>query len=876
MDHLQDATGARIYRPRAELFCTFDDLPSPKDAPERTFHDFCQLPEQLGWEIDDKCLTKQTRGSHPFDFVVQRWLYFEVLYQVFGHLRTLFHWNHFVDIDASNRPYVTTSQLPRFLIAWSESEQSSVPVERNRRLIRIQQVLDRARYFVLRCCTIDGPEGNTKWEINQLLALTLMVLGQTLTRAQTRIHRAVGFKIPGWCNYDLHNYGWGYSKLMFYHLTKEGWCKRAVYRLKALLQGNAIGLLYLYSILRESGPKGEEHKLCNEAECRQEVARVRNQYHHCSLDIRDHCSETVEHYGHPNQPLPCKAVLFRGEVNGKALAGVIKKGNIPLFQWNKTTKQLTLIEMSSFFDKSYAVFSHVWADGFGCFNKKNDIPLCVLNLFSNLLGKIAKQRDSGPGVPELFWIDTLCIPEAEEFSGERNKAIRQMHDIYTRAKYTVVLDQSLMRVMIGSGYSEPAMKIMMSNWMTRMWTLQEAVLSKNIYFNFSDRICSMGSLEDLYDGEDRSLHDCLPTVSHLYWEGILGAQRHVIRQQVAKKDGWQPKADSLADIWKALQWRSTAHPIHETLSLATMLNIDTQAFARPTDHKENTPQYDQECDRRMIKFLHQFAKLKPCPVPPGMIFLPGPRLSAKGFGWAPRTWLSSHEIESPDPLSLGDRESTRLTPQGLEVQFPGFLLHDLGDDRGTWSSREHFCFSIDSSLLQWYQVEPKEGPHFPTLDQLIGKDLAIILPRYPLGDLNEIALFVSIHYSRNGIRYVEILNRVLISRIGKQDDWSRKFRIGAKDARCAGQVLMSDTCWCVDGPYHQEDGIEAIGSYLAANGNKDEVLGTAGDQEPRKIQKSSTGLSLRQHARQGRSTLRRYIPNFNRQSESEGLPTDIP
>ena len=873
MDHLQDASGTRIYRPRVRLFCTFADVPSPKDASERTFGDFYHLPEKFGWQIDDNCLKTQTWGSYSLDFVVQRWLYFEVLYQVFGHLRTLFDWNDFVHIDSSNRSYVKTSKLPEYLIAWSECEKSSLPIisaERNRRLIRIQQVLDRSRYFVSKCCTTDSPEGNTKWEVNDLLALSLMVLGETLTRAQKLIHRAIDFNIPGWCNPELHSYGWGYSQRLFHELTKEGWCMRAVYRLKALLRGNTIGLMYLYSILRESAPKGEVHKLCNIDECRQEVSRTRNQYHHC-LHPKDDYSEKVDHYGAINQPVPCKSDPFRGEVDAAALAAVINQGSIPLFHWDKNNKKLTLVAMNSFSSKSYAVFSHVWADGFGCFDGKNDIPLCVLNMFSNLLTKIATLRDSGPEVPDLFWIDTLCIPESKKFSGERLKAIRQMHNIYTHARYTVVLDQSLMSVEIGSGYSEPAMKITMSNWMTRMWTLQEAVLSKNIYFYFKDRLCPMGHLEELFDDEDRSLHNCLPEVSHLYWKGILGSERQAIRQQVAKKDGWQPKADSLASIWKALQWRSTAHPIHETLSLATMLNADTETFARPTDHKQDTEEYGYECDRRMIELLHRFSKLKHCPIPPGMIFLPGPRLQRKGFGWAPRTWLSSHEIESPDPLSFDNQKGTRLTAEGLEVQFPGFLLHDLGDDRGTWNSREHFCFSTDSSLLQWYRVEPKEGPHFPAGGKLIGKELAIILPRLQLGDLSEIALFVSIQYSRNGVKFAEILNRVLISRIGKQEEWSQKFRTGAKDAMCAGQVLMPDTCWCVDGPFHQEDGIDAHDFWPSANGNTKDNLGLARDAQPGKLKKAWTGLTSRQRSphRSGRSNIRNFIPGLHRQKESE-------
>jgi len=342
------------------------------------------------------------------------------------------------------------------------------------------------------------------------------------------------------------------------------------------------------------------------------------------------------------------------------LARIVNSGNIPLFRFYKAEERLELVEMTQSSKKSYAVFSHVWSDGFGSFNKKNEFNLCVLDMFSTLLDKITEGRSGSKSpIPNFFWIDTLAIPVQEEYTGERIKAIGQMHNIYTHAEYTIVLDLSLMGVPLGSGYSNPAMKITMSKWMTRMWTLQEAVLSKNLYFNFHDRVCSMDRLEELFAEEDAVLHSCIPALSRTYWHGILGPQRHDIHEKFRNNEAWQPKADFLGKVWKAAQWRSTAHLVHETLALATMLNVDTKAFAGPSEFDEKTKEYRQKCDERMIDLLSLFSALAPCPIPPGMIFLPGPRLAKKGYGWAPRTWLSSREIDSPDPLSLDHSGTTR-------------------------------------------------------------------------------------------------------------------------------------------------------------------------------------------------------------------------
>ena len=369
-----------------------------------------------------------------------------------------------------------------------------------------------------------------------------------------------------------------------------------------------------------------------------------------------------------------------------------------------------------------------------------------------------------------------------------------MHKIYTHAKYTIVLDLSLMQVNSGSGYSDNAMKITMSRWMTRLWTLQEAVLSKNLFFCFKDRIYSMTHLEELFTKEDSDLHSCVPSLSRIYYDGILGEMRPKLHEEFRKDEGWKPSSNDLAAVWKATQWRSTARPIDEFLALAIMLNVDTKYFTRPGKREENSKEYQQDCDDRMVELLSRFAALSPCPIPPGFIFLPGPRLPKKGYSWAPRTWLSSREIDSPDPLSLPDLGNTRLTSEGLEVQYPGFRLHDLGGVREEWSDREDFYFPANSVLSVWYRVEPAEDTKlFPKAERLRGRDLAIIVPRLPILDPKETALFVVLKRAYAGIDYVEILNRVWISREENQDtlgNLSKRHRDGGPEAMSAGKSFL--------------------------------------------------------------------------------------
>ena len=685
--------------------------------------------------------------------VAQRWLYLELLLQTFGHLDG-FRLEEFITSDGDERSWITTRELRKYLERWMDWEKQSPNQDRVRRLVRIQQVLERARWVVSQYCSI---ETQTQWPVGRLLSLSFMALGETLSRALAKIQKATRVRLHGWWTYDLEVPGWGYSAHVLNQLGEERWCKRRIGMLRSLVQKNTIALLYLYA-LRDSNARGHQHLQCSEKRCvarffDEPTARPRElePYHHCTAPDGDNCSQ----FRSSRSTLsPCED--WRG-VNGNEIAGIINRGNIPLFRYhnNRAEKDLEIIEMSPSFDKCYAIFSHVWSDGFGPCDERirndiraNRLNICVLEMFSKLFETINRERSGQTSaVPETFWIDTLAIPVQDRYGDERVRAVRRMHDIYTHAKYTIVLDLSLVKVTKGSGYSAPAMKITLSNWTTRMWTLQEATLSKNIYFNFKDQVYSMQRLEDLYIEKDSKLHSCIPALARTYHRAILGNERTSLWSQMFSSDDWQPNASVVARVWKATQWRSTKYLHHETLALATLLNADTDRFAGPSGHHEDSTEYSKECDKRMCYLIYLLSAMSPCAISPGMIFLPGEKLSEPGYRWAPRSWLSSQEVESPDPLSMESKTNARLNlPDGLEVSFPGFRLHDLGVNRNRLQVDNAFCFPSNSTLLEWYQVESTgEGEQLLTESQLYDeRRLALIVPRLPIVNTQEIALLVAI------------------------------------------------------------------------------------------------------------------------------------
>ncbi|KAI0189461.1 hypothetical protein F4808DRAFT_35234 [Astrocystis sublimbata] len=179
--------------------------------------------------------------------------------------------------------------------------------------------------------------------------------------------------------------------------------------------------------------------------------------------------------------------------------------------------------------------------------------------------------------------------------------------------------------------------------------------------------------------------------------------------------------------------------------------------------------------------------------------LPGDKIKQRGFGWAPRTWMSATPIDAPDPLgiinSTGELDTANLT--GLRVSYPGFLLESKNKKLllATDKQQKRFWFPTGPNLVDWYVVEPADDSASPRdLQRLIGdsQPWAIILSRSRPGHAHpDIALLVRIreivdpnqvqstHLSENETRHTgsdisnegnerefhcEIIRRVKISR----------------------------------------------------------------------------------------------------------------
>jgi hypothetical protein len=287
------------------------------------------------------------------------------------------------------------------------------------------------------------------------------------------------------------------------------------------------------------------------------------------------------------------------------------------------------------------------------------------------------------------------------------------------------------------------------------------------------------------------------------------------------------------------------------LAFATLLNLDYQETkiveAGLIDRSDVTD--NDLLEKMMSDFWSQMEQDFEGSIPAGIIFLPGEKLSQKGFRWAPRTWMSAHEIDHPNPMNIPTFK-TGLSPEGLKVQFPGIVLHcqDRQMIIGTDHNKHKFTFPIDQDLMEWYSVEVadkmRNSYRFDDDTRAKQTTLAIILSRpRPREMPPEIGLLVEISKEKkNGNRpstyYCNIIHRVRVWREKPlySRNWNKLAGAGAVErlstARqfqnvkindvpelrdhddppsildqpstrdnevCIGELVEPDQFWCVDG-----------------------------------------------------------------------------
>lgn len=508
---------------------------------------------------------------------------------------------------SEDRAKIDTKELTGILETWRVFETDKKnECGRNMRLIRAQLALDVARKVIQNHSPNPDVKNRaqTEMQLDPDLSLALMVLGETLTNAKDQIIRQVGFEARDW--HGDTNTGWGSPTAVLEKMDRGGWCPRTKKLLRTQLRESATALLSVFASHRSHTFEG--HGDCKEDEpCKLKSVNIRGEYatkHHVSCLHRNLTCDfgAPADSGASGRPGKCEGVLTTTELDhelptcytpcvnmiGVPIAEVIKildEGKVPLIRFKRRASkkkpvELEVVESSSC--PEYATISHVWSDGYGN-PVENKLWRCQLDYFWDLLreAQLQKNRQKTGELrknpePLAFWMDTLVVPVQKEYKEQRKKAIAQIHRVYSKARYTIVIDNGLNSMPWDDrDYTTTAMRILASGWMRRLWTLQEAYLSRKLLFAFerwkqdssSIPLVDLDEIEELYAETDEKLISSLPANARSYYHNMLGQDRKARIHSLTSTNG----VGLVASVWKAAQWRVCVNLFFpDTISLNLM------------------------------------------------------------------------------------------------------------------------------------------------------------------------------------------------------------------------------------------------------------------------------------------------------------------
>ncbi len=392
-------------------------------------------------------------------------------------------------------------------------------------------------------------------------------------------------------------------------MIKNGWCPFTIHYLSSTMSLSSLE----YASTKQPMEQEKKHDYCTKKQCKANT-----------VDLDNYVPK------HTSRGCSCEASVPSLEIVKAALA----RNEVPVITISREAKEDSPASLSvrSTSETPYIAISHVWADGLGSTTEKG-LPECQVQRLTSLASKVL---DHG-----AFWIDALCVPD---FKDVRKRAIGLMAQTYRDAAVVLVLDTGIQLCSSTVPLEEKLLRVLISGWMQRLWTLQEAVLAKKLVFLFSDELVP--------------LPDLLPTGREM----PLSALKTDLAAEIFRLS----KNDfSIGDVARSLRWRATSRSEDETLAIASLLGVEASALVNLSP------------DQRLVNLLSTVRKL-----PSNVLFLTGPKLKLSGFRWAPVSLMTAHG-GSVGGLQMSTAETDAVcTPQGLLSVYSALVFPPSTIDSG--------------------------------------------------------------------------------------------------------------------------------------------------------------------------------------------------
>lgn len=573
----------------------------------------CRKAWDAGYRCDDAdchihhCECERSHSVEENAAFLQTWLFFGLLKVFLGRK---FQTSDFIRLNYASQKVLTTSKLPSLVDEWAVDFKRLPEQNRHGIEYHLDYVLSNAHEIYVYIC-----QSST---INPQVLLSIGLLGETLVGAVNANTNVTVLEYDIWkhnTRLDINVVTNDLTSRMLSH----GWCPADLQRLGWF---SLTGVWFISNMGSYRG--GLVHQECQTNNCKH---------------LRDYLKDYVTRHAQPG--CNCDTVCARGS----RLTSILTQRLVPLVVPNTTSGEtddcVRLIEASS--DSKYVAISHVWADGLG--STSNGIPRCQYQKLSSLV----KSLYEGQETDVCFWIDTLACPVAPRES--KNMALELMGQTYKKADKVLVLDSSLLGLEHRKmEHKEIVMRIYLSTWIRRLWTYQEGIFAKSLYFQFAD-----GAWE--FDAAEKTTHAQALFSADSSSGLMLGHHFKQIRDRRLRQAG--NYLENLQVVAHGLRARSTSKQSDEPICLASLLDLDLGPIVK-----------SEEADR-----MKAFWSAMPL-YDRELVFWPGNCLAERGYRWAPSTFIDSHldDFLPPLPADAPEERLARRTPEGLMFQGPGIVL----------------------------------------------------------------------------------------------------------------------------------------------------------------------------------------------------------
>jgi hypothetical protein len=548
------------------------------------YHDFIRFPLQHGYEVDEKyrlsatlqnvrCRIHDGRSLDEDEFL-QAWLFFGILRCVVRTEEPIMPVNTLIREGVR----LNTGGLPDALEKWDNyirglARNSSHDAEM--RCIEAMQMLTLARRVVI-ANLADGSYPSNRENEREKRALCLMVLGETLSAALAHTMENCNINIRDW---HLEQDGWGPPAYVTNKMNEDHWCKRFQEVLKGQV-GRSATLMYVSFKFRPPGDRTSAvhpHLECTTNKC-EFIEAYQEMSHDGQLSAG---YRPLQHPGCRLNHRPGQGDDYCRMVgpNENALMDVLdtsqgRNGVFPLLRIHGRgrTAEVRIESWSEDTDVRFATISHVWAHGLGNRTEPR-IWQCQLDHIRQLLEVVF-----GPQAPEegdkshLFWLDTLAIPvvRANE-TDERRLRLRQqavslIYHVFDQADHGVIIDRHLLGYESAEDRLTIGVRLLSSGWMKRLWTLQEAFVTRNLSLAMEGG--RVKNIDRLWNGnmEPNVMNDSLAALIQLKLsQNLMGDEREA-RIRTTPDLNPNGSTEQHGNRWSLLiasAWRSARYRVRE-------------------------------------------------------------------------------------------------------------------------------------------------------------------------------------------------------------------------------------------------------------------------------------------------------------------------